>query len=79
MALYKRRRIWWMSFSVNHKQYQKSTGTSNYKLARKIYNIVKRKIALLQWNNKFIELNPYCQTSDQQELREDKQIINNNN
>lgn len=49
MGLYKRKNIWWMSFCYGHRQYKRSTGTSNKQIAQKIYDTVKAKIALKQW------------------------------
>lgn len=51
MGLYKRKDsdIWWMSFSTMNRQYKKSTGTEDRKLAERIHDSVKGRIALGTW------------------------------
>lgn len=51
MGLYKRKDspVWHMSFCVNNRQYQRSTGTSNKQTAQTIYDAVKGKIAIGKW------------------------------
>jgi integrase len=49
MGLYKRGNIWWMSFTYDRKQCHRSTGTRDRKLAEKIYDILKGRIAMGQW------------------------------
>ncbi|WP_353685418.1 tyrosine-type recombinase/integrase [Thermodesulfovibrio sp. 3462-1] len=51
MGLYKRKdsSMWWMSFTYNRKQYHRSTGTSSYKLAEKIYAKVITQITEGKW------------------------------
>lgn len=44
MALYKRGKTWWMSFSYNGKQVRRSTGTDNKKAAMTIYHEVMTKV-----------------------------------
>lgn len=52
MGLYKRKdsTVWWMSFCVNTRQYQRSTGTADRRLAEEIYDVLKAKIVLNQWH-----------------------------
>jgi integrase len=51
MGLYRRKdsKIWWMSFSASGRQYQRSTRTDDKKIAQRIYDSVKGKVALNQW------------------------------
>ena len=51
MGLYRRKDspIWYMSFCVNNRQYQRSTGTSNKQAAQTIYDAIKYKIAIGKW------------------------------
>lgn len=51
MGLYRRKdsSVWWMSFSFQSRQYQKSTGTEDKKLAQRIYDVVKGKTASGKW------------------------------
>jgi site-specific recombinase XerD len=51
LGLYRRKRspTWWMSFTVNGKQYQRSTGTENKKLAENILAKVKTQIVEGTW------------------------------
>jgi integrase len=44
MGLFKRNRVWWMSFSYQGKQHQESTQTADKKLAEAILGNVRRKI-----------------------------------
>lgn len=51
MGLYKRKdsQVWWMNFSTNNRQYYKSTRTGDKKIAQRIYDSIKGKIALGKW------------------------------
>lgn len=51
MGLYRRKDspVWWMSFSANSKLYRKSTGTSERKLAEKIFAKVQTQIVEGKW------------------------------
>ncbi len=49
MGLYRRGRVWWMSFIYKGKRYRKSTETEDRKLARRIYDKVKGEIAEGKW------------------------------
>lgn len=51
MGLYRRKdsSVWWMSFSFQGKQYQKSTGTEDKKIAQRIYDVIKGKTASGKW------------------------------
>ncbi len=51
MGLYRRKEspIWWMCFSADGKQYRKSTGTANRKLAEKILGKVETQIVEGRW------------------------------
>ncbi len=51
MGLFKRKDsdVYWMSFSCDGRQYRLSTRTEDEKIAKKIYGIVKAKVALGQW------------------------------
>ncbi len=51
MGLYRRKDspIWWMSFSVNGKPYRRSTGTSERKLANKIFSKVRTQVIEEKW------------------------------
>jgi integrase len=49
MGLYKRGSVYWMSFSANRKQYQRSTGTTDRKTAEKIYAKVLTQIVEGKW------------------------------
>jgi integrase len=49
MGLYRRNGIFWMSFSVDGRQHKKSTGTEDKRIAQRIFDTVKGKIALGQW------------------------------
>ncbi len=51
MGLYRRKDspIWWMSFSVNKKQYQRSTGTADKRLAENILAKVKTQVVEGKW------------------------------
>lgn len=51
MGLYRRERssVWWMSFSINGVQYQRSTNTANRKLAEKILSKVSTEITEGKW------------------------------
>ncbi|MBI5749667.1 MAG: site-specific integrase [Nitrospinae bacterium] len=40
----------WMSFTINKRQYKRSTGSTDKKVAEKIYEALKAKIALNQWH-----------------------------
>ena len=44
MGLARRGRIWWMSFVHQGRQVRRSTGTSNFQLAKKIFDTVKGKV-----------------------------------
>lgn len=52
MGLYKRGTLWWMRFSIQGKQIRRSTGTSDRKLADKIYKKVMGEIAEGDWFDK---------------------------
>jgi len=51
MGLYRKKGspFWWMSFTFNRRQYQRSTGTDNLKLAQKIYAKVRSLIVERRW------------------------------
>ncbi|MGK7344286.1 MAG: tyrosine-type recombinase/integrase [Candidatus Nitrospinota bacterium M3_3B_026] len=49
MALYKRGRVWWMSFSTEHGRIRRSTETADKKLAMKIFAKVTTGIAEGRW------------------------------
>jgi integrase len=51
MGLYKRKDspIWWMTFTFNHRQYHKSTGTADKRLAEVILSKVKTQIIEGKW------------------------------
>ncbi|MEW6740966.1 MAG: tyrosine-type recombinase/integrase [Nitrospirota bacterium] len=51
MGLYRRKDspIWWMSFSVDKKQYQRSTGTADRRLAENILAKIKTQIVEGKW------------------------------
>lgn len=51
MAIFLRKqsKSWWMSFTVDGKQYQKSTGTEDKKLAMKIYGKILTLITEKKW------------------------------
>jgi len=72
MGLYRRKdsKQWWMSFTVNGRQYSKSTGTADKQTAQKIYDIVKAKIALGQWAPELQEKKPYTFTELVDKFRE---------
>ena len=44
MGLFKRKRVWWMSFTYQGRQIRRSTGTENKKCAKKILDHVQMKI-----------------------------------
>jgi len=49
MGLFKRGKVWWMSFSCNGQHYRQSTETENDKLAKRIYDKVKGQVAEGKW------------------------------
>ncbi len=49
MGLYKRQKVWWMSFVCTGKRYRRSTATDNQKLAQRIYDKIKGQIAEGKW------------------------------
>src|SRR4030042_1832855 len=49
MGLYKRGKVWWMSFVCVGKHYRKSTETEERKLAKRIYDKIKGEIAEGKW------------------------------
>lgn len=49
MALYKRGKVWWMSFVYRDKYYRSSTETTDRKLAQRIFDKVKGEIAEGKW------------------------------
>ncbi|MCJ7785131.1 MAG: hypothetical protein MUP41_14455 [Desulfobacterales bacterium] len=49
MGLYKRGKVWWMSFVCKGKHYRKSTETEDRKLAQRIHDKVKGEIAEGKW------------------------------
>jgi integrase len=49
MGLYKRGQVWWMSFMYRGEQIKRSTGSTNCKLAQRIYDKVKGEIAEAKW------------------------------
>jgi len=49
MGLYKRGRVWWMSFVYKGKRYRKSTETEDRKLAQRIHDKVKGEVAEGKW------------------------------
>lgn len=52
MGLYKRGKVWWMSFSYQGKQIRRSTETTDKKLAQRILDKVKGEIAEGKWFEK---------------------------
>ncbi len=52
MGLFKRGRVWWMSFTCQGKQFRESTETENRKLAQKILDKTKGEIAEGKWFKK---------------------------
>jgi integrase len=49
MGLYKRGRVWWMSFVYQGRHHRKSTETDDKKLAQRIYDKLKGQIAEGKW------------------------------
>lgn len=49
MGLYKRNKVWWMSFTHNGKQVRRSTETENKELAQRIFDKIKGQIAEGKW------------------------------
>ncbi|MBI4641426.1 MAG: site-specific integrase [Candidatus Tectomicrobia bacterium] len=49
MGLYKRGKVWWMSFTYQGRQIRQSTETSNKKEAEQIYHVILGKIAENKW------------------------------
>lgn len=51
MGLYRRKDspIWWMAFSINKRQYQRSTGTADKRLAGNILAKVKTQVVEGKW------------------------------
>src|SRR4030042_5728420 len=49
MGLYKRGKVWWMSFVCVGKHYRKSTETEDKKLAQRIHDKVRGEIAEGKW------------------------------
>ncbi len=49
MGLYRRGKVWWMSFVYRGRRYRKSTETGDRKLAQRIYDKVKGEIAVGKW------------------------------
>lgn len=49
MGLYKRKDVWWMSFSIGGKQYQQSAGTDNRQLAEKIHAKIITQVTEGKW------------------------------
>jgi integrase len=49
MGLYKRGKVWWVSFVYQGKYYRKSTETEDRKLAQRIYDKVKGEVAEGKW------------------------------
>lgn len=49
MGLYRRGRVWWMSFNYEGQQIRKSTEVIDQKLAKRIYDKVKGEIAQGKW------------------------------
>ena len=52
MGLYKRGALWWMRFSIQGKQIRRSTGTSDRKLADRVFKKVLGEIAEGDWFDK---------------------------
>jgi integrase len=52
MGLYKRGKVWWISFLCKGKHYRKSTETEDRKLAQRIHDKVKGEIAEAKWFEK---------------------------
>lgn len=52
MGLYRRKdsQIWWMGFSYEKQQFQRSTGTEDEKVAKEILTRLQAKIALNMWH-----------------------------
>ncbi|MGD0919591.1 MAG: tyrosine-type recombinase/integrase [Thermodesulfobacteriota bacterium] len=49
MGLYKRGKVWWMSFVCKGRHYRKSTETEDRKLAQRIHDMVRGEIAEGKW------------------------------
>ena len=49
MGLFKRGSVWWMSFTYNGQQIQRSTETKDGKLAQRIFDKIKGQIAERKW------------------------------
>ncbi|MDI6744883.1 MAG: site-specific integrase [Thermodesulfovibrionales bacterium] len=49
MGLFRRNKIWWMSFTAKGKHHRESTGTEEKKLAEKIYAKVKTRVVEETW------------------------------
>ncbi len=49
MGLYRRGKVWWMSFVYKGRRYRKSTETEDRKLAQRIYDKVRGEIAVRKW------------------------------
>lgn len=92
MGLYKRNGIWWMSFTHDGKQVRRSTETEDRKLAQRIFENLKGKIAEGKWFEKlpgedytFTELmkkylEEYSEVNKRpSSIRREKFIINNLN
>jgi len=53
MGIYRRdNMVWWMCFSINGRQFRKTTGTKDKKLAMKIYAKVSTQITEGKWFEK---------------------------
>ncbi len=57
MGLYRRKRssYWYMSFTIDGKPYDKSTGTTDEKTAKEIWRLLEAKLALGQWHPEILE------------------------
>jgi len=49
MGLYKRGSVWWMSFTCNGQHYRRSMETEDRKLAKRIFDKVRGKVAERKW------------------------------
>jgi len=52
MGLYRRGQVWHMAFTAKGRHYRESTGTTDRKLAKRIYDKIKGEIAEGRWFEK---------------------------
>lgn len=58
MGLYKRGRVWWLSFTYQGRHYRQSTETEDRKLAQRISDKVKGEIAEDKWFEEKEDISP---------------------